>query len=95
MQITALRGFPKLIAIALCAISTTGCSSLTWPEMFGGASQRTTTYVPRCPALKSYTAEQQRSAAAEIRAMPAGAVVPVMINDYGTLRSRCRAMQER
>jgi len=68
-----------------------GCSSGSIFDLLN-PSRSTTTYVSRCPALATYSAEQQRQAAAELRAMSPGAVVPSMIDDYAVLRSRCRAL---
>lgn len=43
-----------------------------------------------CPPLVTYSAEFQRAAAAELRALPRGARLAVMIVDYGKLRDACR-----
>lgn len=37
-----------------------------------------------------YSLDRQARAAAEIEAMPAGAVLPQMMTDYGALRAFCR-----
>ena len=48
-------------------------------------------YTP-CPALVPYSAEVQTAAAVELRALPPGAVLARMVEDYGDLRARVRAM---
>lgn len=47
-----------------------------------------------CEALPSYsyTREQQTQAAMELASLPAGAVLPVMVADYGDWRARRRAV---
>ena len=45
-----------------------------------------------CPALIPYTPQVQAAAAAELRALPPGAVLGRMVEDYGDLRARIRAM---
>jgi hypothetical protein len=47
---------------------------------------------PACPALIRYPAATQSLVAAELAAAPAGAAWPAMIEDYGDLRARCRAI---
>ncbi len=45
---------------------------------------------PACLALVRYDAQSQRQAAAELAALPSGAVLARMIDDYGDLRARIR-----
>ncbi len=42
--------------------------------------------------LAAYTAEMQARAVDELAAMPGGAALPVLIEDYGALRARVRAI---
>ena len=56
-----------------------GLFSLTACQSTGGG----------CPPLNSYSALQQRQAAAELRKMPKSQVAQ-MIVDYGKLRDACR-----
>lgn len=42
------------------------------------------------PALVTYSADQQRQAAAELRGLPKGSQIGVMIVDYGKLRKAVR-----
>lgn len=46
-----------------------------------------------CPPLAVYSREDQRQAAREVRALPAGSKVARLVADYGTLRARCRAVE--
>jgi hypothetical protein len=46
--------------------------------------------VLRCPPLKAYSADWQKQAAGELRALPPGSRLPRGV-DYATLRARCRA----
>lgn len=50
---------------------------------------------PACLALVPYDARTQRQAAGELAALPAGAVLARMIDDYGDLRARLRGACER
>ena len=43
------------------------------------------------PLPKVYACDQQRAAAAELKALPAGSVLAVFIADYGELRDKNRA----
>jgi hypothetical protein len=45
---------------------------------------------PVCFAVVPYVAQSQRQAAAEMAALPNGAVLARMIDDYGDLRARIR-----
>lgn len=45
---------------------------------------------PACLALVPYDVQIQRQAAAELAALPNGAVLARMIDDYGDLRARIR-----
>lgn len=48
-----------------------------------------------CPPLVTYDAALQRRAAAELRALPAGAALATLVTDYGKTRDACRALEER
>jgi len=51
---------------------------------------------PACPALVAYPAEMQRRVADEMdAAVKVGAAWPRLIEDYGDLRARCRAIAAR
>lgn len=43
------------------------------------------------PAVAPWTCAEQRQAAAELKALPAGAVVGRMMGDYGRMRDESRA----
>jgi hypothetical protein len=45
-----------------------------------------------CPALKTYTRDQQTAAANELAKLPVGSAVGAMVADYGQFRKACRAM---
>ena len=47
----------------------------------------------RCPPLKDYPAEFQKTAAAERKALAAGSAVGQLVDDYGTTRAKCRAYE--
>lgn len=47
----------------------------------------------RCPPLVTYGAEAQKAAARQLRGLPAGSPVRVLVKDYGDLRARCRALE--
>ena len=46
-----------------------------------------------CPPVVEYSAADQSRAAAEIEALPEGAVVIQMMSDYAVLRDQARACQ--
>lgn len=46
---------------------------------------------PVCPALVSYSAEVQRAALVELEALPPGAVLRRMVDDYAVMRAEVRA----
>lgn len=56
-------------------------------ELAGCQSARV---VARCPPLKQYSLETQRKIAAELRALPPGALLGVVTADYKGLRDACR-----
>lgn len=47
----------------------------------------------RCPPLAAYSAETQRRASAQLRALPPGSDLARLVTDYGTMRARCRAIE--
>jgi hypothetical protein len=60
-----------------------------------GAGQTLTLAVVtvKCPPMTQYPADMQKQAAAELRALPAGSAVGMLVNDYGTQRAKCRAYE--
>lgn len=84
MRNDVLRRSLTATVIVLLGISTAGC--------FKTFSEARTVVLSRCPELRTYTPEQQRRAAAELRKMPQDSVIALMTADYGTLRARCRAI---
>ena len=42
-----------------------------------------------CPPLTTYSCTDQSRAAAEIKALPADAVLPRFMDDYGRMRKQC------
>lgn len=49
---------------------------------------------PACPPLVTYSAEEQARAADSLEALPPGAVLRRMFEDYGTMRHMVRACQK-
>lgn len=43
-----------------------------------------------CPPLVAYSADQQKAAARELRALPKDSQLAAMIVDYGKMRKACR-----
>lgn len=63
-----------------------------WALMLGALlSACSTTSVSGCPPLVAYPPAAQSRAAAELRALPKGSPLAVMIVDYGKTRDACRA----
>jgi len=46
--------------------------------------------VPACPPVVEYSAADQARAAAEIEALPEGAVIVRMLSDYSVMRDQAR-----
>jgi hypothetical protein len=46
-----------------------------------------------CPPVVDYSAAEQASAAAEVGALPEGAMIVRMLGDYAVLRDQARACQ--
>lgn len=65
-----------LAALTMVSFELTGCQS--------------TRVVLECPPLKQYSRETQRKLAAELRALPPGAILGGVIVDYKALRDACR-----
>lgn len=79
MRRSARRTLPAL-SIALAAMWLTGCD--------GASSDAMCASLP----LYAYSRAQQAQAAAELDGLPRGAVLPVMMADYGDWRARRRAV---
>lgn len=47
-----------------------------------------------CPKLAIYDAYQQKKALDELERLPADSMLAVMIEEYGDLRARCRALEK-
>lgn len=48
---------------------------------------------PAAPRLVEYTAAEQRQAADELEALPPGAILPRLVDDYLVLRDQVRQMR--
>jgi len=49
-----------------------------------------TVTVSGCPPLTTYSAEFQKRAAQQLRALPPASPVAVLVTDYGKIRDACR-----
>ena len=49
-----------------------------------------TVTVSGCPPLTTYSAEFQKKAAAQLRALPSTSPVAILVTDYGKFRDACR-----
>lgn len=52
--------------------------------------QQNTVIIFKCPSLVKYDIDDQKAAAAEMKALPDTSVIARMIIDYGKLRDACR-----
>lgn len=52
--------------------------------------QTNTVVIFKCPTLVKYDVDDQKAAAAEMKALPDTSVIARMITDYGKLRDACR-----
>lgn len=65
----------RLVIWTTAAFSLSGCQSIP---------------VSGCPPLVTYSAETQRLAAKELRALPKDSQVAKLVVDYGKMRAACR-----
>lgn len=77
-------GWTRWLALAATAPLATGC--VTGPS----EPARVT---PAAPRLVEYTAAEQRQAADELEALPPGAILPRLVDDYLVLRDQVRQMR--
>jgi outer membrane murein-binding lipoprotein Lpp len=76
----------KILALA-SVVFLGGCASLT-PERIELA-------LSTCPVLKTYTPEQMKQAASELKALPTESQIAVLVTDYSKLRQACRAAEKK
>ena len=79
----ALARMKPLAAIAVTAALLTACA---------GANFEVRT---RCPSIAEYSAARQTQALNELKGLPPDSALAEMIDDYGELRKRCRAVEKR
>jgi len=73
----------RLAALAIAAISLTGCAT-------GGSEPRVTTV---CPPVVEYSREFQARAADELDLLPEGSAIAKMLADYSVMRDQARACE--
>lgn len=63
--------------------------------LFLGGCVSTPITKPTCPpeATKPYAKDFQKQAASDLRKLPAGSPVHVLVNDLGAIRAECRALK--
>jgi len=59
-----------------------------------GCASTRSEIVLRCPQIQEYTAADQDAAGTELDSIPAPCVLCRMMDDYGELRARCRAVDQ-
>ena len=79
MRSTARCSTPPAAALLIAMLSLSGCATASFEAR------------PPCPPVVPYSATDQARAAAEIEALPEGAVVVRMLSDYAVLRDQARS----
>ncbi|MCC5967853.1 MAG: hypothetical protein JJU24_17190 [Natronohydrobacter sp.] len=80
MPSTARCWTPPRAALAAVTIFLTGCEGVT-----------SDTPPSACPPVVEYSRAEQARVAAELAALPEGAVIPEWLSDYAVLRDQARA----
>ena len=80
MKHSARCSMPPLAVLALAMISLSGCAGAGSEAALGA-----------CPPAAEYSRAEQAQAAAEVEAMPEGAVIERMLSDYAVMREQARA----
>jgi hypothetical protein len=93
MRNAVLRPSSRLIAIVLLIASAPVLSNCSRIETL--LTEPIVVTVARCPPLETYSPENQKMAAAELRGLPGKSIVGQMVADYGTLRDKCRAYEKK
>lgn len=63
--------------------------------LLGACAGTNTSVVLTCPAMPVYSDAQMQQAADEYERLDGAGVIRLMIDDYGEVRARCRAMGRR
>lgn len=80
-----------ILAVSLTALFLSGCATVS--DMTSAEKQQARTLVlAKCPVLKQYSKESLMKAAQELKALPDGSQLTVMITDYSKMRDACRAI---
>jgi TusA-related sulfurtransferase len=80
-----------ILAVSLTAFVVSGCATVS--GMTSAEKQQTKTLVlAKCPVLKQYSKETLMKAAQELKALPDGSQLTVLITDYSKMRDACRAI---
>ena len=79
MKSTAGCWRPRLVALGIAMLWLTACA-------MGGSEAQAP-----CPPVAEYSVTDQARAAAEVEALPEGAMVVRMLSDYAVLRDQARA----
>ena len=80
MKSNARCSLPPCVALALAMSLLSGCAM--------GSSEA---WVGACPPVVEYSHAEQAQAAAEVEALPEGAVIERMLSDYAVMREQARA----
>lgn len=78
-----LARMKPLAAIAVTAALVTACAGVT------------SEFRTRCPSIAEYSAARQKQADDELGRLPPDSALAEMMDDYGELRKRCRAVEKR
>lgn len=81
MTCSARCWMPRLAALAIAAISLTGCAT-------GGSEPRVVTV---CPPVVEYSREFQARAADELDLLPEESAIAEMLSDYAVMRDQARS----
>ncbi|APH70650.1 hypothetical protein BSQ44_04025 [Aquibium oceanicum] len=81
MTCSARCWMPRLAALAIAAISLTGCATVTSEPRI----------VTVCPPVVEYSRDFQARAADELDLLPGGSAIAEMLSDYAVLRNQAQA----
>lgn len=77
-----------LSVVFVSLLFLTGCAHMSRDEVLAAR----TLVIAKCPVLKSYSPEQQKKAAEELKAMGVDSEIARMMVDYSKMRDACRAI---
>lgn len=85
----------KLFSILLVSFVTPFLGGCYMGNAYYTQDQVRTLVIAKCPVLKSYSLDQMKKAADELKLLPDDSQVAVMMTDYSKMRDACRAITKK